>query len=288
MKWKKLLPIVLGTALFLGLLAGCGSHGTSYTDTGGPAIEEADVQAIVDRGVLRVGVKNNVTGFGLQDILTNQYTGMEVDIGKMIADELGVEVEYTAVNAATRSELIDSGDLDCVVATFTITEERKTRWGFTTPYYVDATTVLVENRSGIESLADLVGTTVGVSSGSVSARSMVAAMVEAGLISESAFDASTFDASTWTEQVRFRQYDDYPAISTALAAGEVEGFCVDKSILSYYNNDNRSFIQDNFAAQEYGVVTTLGTGFARLCEELIVGWHTDGSLEALVEKHNIQ
>ena len=57
----------------------------------------------------------------------------------------------------------DSGDIDCVLATFTITDERKETWDFTTPYYTDAVTVLVEDSSGISSLSDLVGKTVGVS-----------------------------------------------------------------------------------------------------------------------------
>ena len=51
----------------------------------------------------------------------------------------------------------------------------------------------------------------------------------------------------------FRQYDDYPAISTALSAGEVDAFCVDKSILAYYATEGRSFIDAEFAPQEYGV-----------------------------------
>ena len=94
--------------------------------------------------MLRVGVKNAVEGFGFQDTLTGEYSGMEIDLANMIAEYLGVDVEFTTVTAATRSELLDSGDIDCVLATFTITEERKQSWDFTTPYYTDHVTVLVE------------------------------------------------------------------------------------------------------------------------------------------------
>ena len=51
----------------------------------------------------------------------------------MIAEHLGVDVEFTPVTAATRGELLDSGDIDCVLATFTITEERRKSWDFSTP-----------------------------------------------------------------------------------------------------------------------------------------------------------
>lgn len=305
---KKYLSIILGSALSLLVLSSCSSEEASPSTSGGtttggssdtgsssaPAVETgdlsdlaADVQTIVDRGVLRVGVKNNVMGFGIIDILTNEYSGMEIDLAQMVADYLDVDIEYTAVTAATRTELLDSGDLDCVVATFTITDERKESWSFTTPYYVDSVTALVKTSSGITDLTGMVGKTVGVSSGSNSARSMVTAMVDGGLIDASGFDASTFDPSTWTDTVTFRQYEDYPAISTALEANEIDAFCVDKSILSIYNSDSREFIADSFSPQEYGIATAKDTGFSELCEDLVTTWLGDGSIAALIADHNI-
>ncbi len=305
---KKMLSLLLGSVMSLAMLTACGgddgststSSSSSSSDTTSTTVEmpevEAgdlsdaadDVLAIVDRGVLRVGVKNNVQGFGMIDILTNEYSGMEIDLAQLIADYLDVDIEYTAVTAATRTELLDSGDLDCVVATFTITDERKESWSFTTPYYVDAVTALVNTSSGITDLSGLVDTTVGVSSGSNSARALVAAMVEEGLLEDSGFDASTFDPSTWTVGVTFRQYDDYPAISTALEANEIDAFCVDKSILSIYNSDSRDFIEDSFAPQDYGVATSKDTGFSELCEELVTTWLADGTIDTLIEANNIQ
>ena len=247
----------------------------------------ADVQAIKDRGVLRVGVKNAVPGFGLQDALTGEYTGMEIDLGAKIAEELGVDVEYTTVTAATRGELLDSGDIDCVLATFTITEERKQTWDFTTPYYTDAVTVLVEDASGIKTLADLKDKKVGVYSGSTSARELTAAMIEAGVLDGEGFDRDTFDAATWTKGISYRQYEDYPAISTALSAGEIDAFCVDKSILAIYKTDGRSYIEDKFAPQEYGVVTKKGSGFSKVCEDLVTKWLDDGTIQGLIDNYGL-
>ncbi len=275
---KKFILLLICTMLFITLFTGCGSS-SQYP--------QGSLQNIVDRGFLKVGVKNNVVGFGFQDILKNEYDGLEIDIGRLIAQELGVDVEFTTVNTSTRTELLDSGDLDCVIATFTITDERKKRWNFTTAYYTDYVTALVEKSSGITTLEDIVGTTVGVSTGANSARSMVAAMVDKGLISSDNFNPSTFDPSTWNDQVSFRQYDDYPTISTALASGEVSTFCVDKSILSYYNSDSRDFINDTFAPQEYGVATSLDTEFAVYCQELITKWLEDGTIDELIKKHGV-
>lgn len=246
-----------------------------------------DVQAIIDRGVLRVGVKNAVIGFGYQDPATSKYSGMEIDLAQGLADKLGVEVEYTTVTAATRTELLDSGDIDCVLATFTITDERKQSWDFTTPYYTDHVTVLVEDSSGIKGLADLVGKKVGVSSGSTSARALTEAMIEAGAIEGTGFDKETFDPSLWTEGVSFQQYDDYPSISTALSAGQIDAFCVDKSILAVYKTEGRSYIADEFAPQEYGIATKKDSGFSSYCEDYIQTALSDGTIDGLIATYNL-
>ena len=295
--WKKILTFGLAACLCAGLLAGCGSSSGDTDDADADETEDSaseetewadDVQAIIDAGVLKVGVKNAVEGFGYEDPLTGEYSGMEIDLATMIAEYLGVDVEFTTVTAATRTELLDSGDIDCVLATFTITDERKESWDFTTAYYTDHVTVLVEESSGITSLADLVGTTVGVSSGSTSAKSLVEAMIDAGYISGDNYDADTFDPATWTEDISFQQYDDYPAISTALSAGEVDAFCVDKSILAIYNTDTRTYIDEEFAPQEYGVATTKGSGLSDVCEELITTWLEDGTIDELIAEYGLE
>lgn len=305
--------LALGAAVMtMVMLAGCGSSETPAaapaesaapveTQVAAPATETqtaaaeaettefpADVQAIIDRGVLKVGVKNAVMGFGFQDTLTGEYSGMEISLAEKIAEYLGVDIEFTTVTAATRTELLDSGDIDCVLATFTITDERKQSWDFSTPYFTDHVTVLVETASGISGLDDLVDKKVGVSSGSTSAKSLVSAMIDAGVIEGTGFDPDTFDPALWTEGVSFQQYDDYPTISTGLSAGEVDAFCVDKSILAIYNTDSRSYIEDEFAPQEYGVATKKGSGLSGVVDELVQGWLSDGTIDALIAENGLE
>ena len=286
-----------GMAAALTALTACGgSAGSTAASTASSAASgsaasseavSADVQAIVDRGVLKVGVKNAVKGFSFQDTLTGEYTGLEDSLAEMIAEHLGVDVEFTTVTAATRGELLDSGDIDCVLATFTITDERKKSWDFSTPYYTDYVSVLVEDSSGIKALADLKDKVVGVSSGSTSARALVQEMIDEGILTGEGFDAETFNADTWKDGISFRQYDDYPAISTALSAGEVNGFCVDKSILAIYKTEGRSYIDAEFSPQEYGVATKKGSGFSAVCDELVTGWLSDGTIDGLIKDNGL-
>ena len=286
-----------GMAAALTALTACGgSAGSTAASTASSAASgsaasseavSADVQAIVDRGVLKVGVKNAVKGFSFQDTLTGEYTGLEDSLAEMIAEHLGVDVEFTTVTAATRGELLDSGDIDCVLATFTITEERRKSWDFSTPYYTDYVSVLVEDSSGIKALADLKDKVVGVSSGSTSARALVQEMIDEGVITGEGFNADTFNADTWKDGISFRQYDDYPAISTALSAGEVNGFCVDKSILAIYKTEGRSYIDAEFSPQEYGVATKKDSGFSAVCDDLITGWLADGTIDGLIKDNGL-
>ena len=287
-----------GTAIALTALTACGGSASSVAAStassaasGSAAASSeavsADVQAIIDRGVLKVGVKNAVKGFSFQDTLTGEYTGLEDSLAEMIAEHLGVDVEFTTVTAATRGELLDSGDIDCVLATFTITDERRKSWDFSTPYYTDYVSVLVEDSSGIKAPVDLKDKVVGVSSGSTSARALVQEMIDEGVITGEGFNADTFNADTWKDGISFRQYDDYPAISTALSAGEVNGFCVDKSILAIYKTEGRSYIDAEFSPQEYGVATKKGSGFSALCDELVSGWLSDGTIDGLIKENGL-
>ena len=231
----------------------------------------------------RVGVKQDVYGFGYLDEATGTYSGMEIELAALLAEALGYDdVEYTTVTAATRGQMLDNDELDCVIATFTIKPERKESWDFSTPYYTDAVTVLVENASGIADLAGLAGKTVGVSTGSTSAKALATAMADAGVIA--AFDADKFEIATFDGGVKFKEFDDYPAISLALDAGDVDAFCVDKSILANYKTDDRSFIADSFAPQDYGVATKKGSELSAKVEELITGWLADGTIAELVTK----
>lgn len=299
-KRNAILSSVLAGAMLLSLTAcgGADSSSSSSAAAGGDSSAAAtgeaagealgaDTQAIVDRGVLRVGVKNAVVGFGYQDPATGEYSGMEIELAKKLAEQLGVDVEFTTVTAATRTELLDSGDIDCVLATFTITDERKESWDFTTPYYTDYVTVLVEDADGITSLADLQGKVVGVSSGSTSARSLVEAMIEGGVIEGTGFSADTFDPATWTDGVTFQQFDDYPAISTALSAGTVDAFCVDKSILAVYKTEGRSYIDDQFAPQEYGIATKKGSDFSTYCNDFVETCLSDGTIDGYISEFNL-
>lgn len=282
MKIKKIFAALAAAVCLVGGLTACSNSETQGNST--PTGSNADK-------ILKVGVKDSVIGFGYKDPLSGEYSGMEIELAKKISSELGYkDVEFTTVTAATRTELLDSGDLDCVIATFTITEERKKSWDFSTPYYTDAVTVLVETADGITNVDGLVGKKIGVSTGSTSAYNLAKTMSSKGLLgdytvpeSSADFDISSFNAAG----TAFEQFGDYPAISNAMAAGTVDAFCVDKSILANFKTDDRSYIEDTFAPQEYGVATRKDSELSSKIEELITKWLSDGTIDGYISEFNL-
>lgn len=241
------------------------------TETPTTITNSDQVQAIIDRGVLRVGVKQDVPNFGFKNPDTGEFEGMEIEIARKIADELGVDIEFTPVTAQTRGPLLDNGQVDMVIATFTITEERKLLYNFTTPYYTDAVGFLVNKDSGIETFTDLDGKTVGVAQGSIT-RKLITDLADKYGIS-----------------VSFAELGSYPELSVSLRAHRIDSFSVDQSILSGYIGSKSKLLDFSFSASDYGIATKLSNkDLNAYLNSLIETWHNNGSLQAIYDANGLK
>ena len=291
-------------AMMAALLGGCGSSASETTAAATTAKAEettaaaseaaadttaasgdvsADVQKIVDRGVLKVGCKSDVPNFSLQNTATGEYEGFEDDLAYNIAGEIfGCTpeeakdkklVEFQGVTAKTRGPLLENGEIDLVIATFTITDERKETYNFSNLYYTDAVGLLVNNDSGIESIEDLDGKIIGVAQSSTTKDGFKAYVEEKGL----------------NVNPEFQEFDGYPALAQALATKQIDCFSVDRAILSGYVNDSNHILDDRFSEQEYGVASAKeNTGLAELVDEKVTSMISDGSMKTLQEQWNLQ
>jgi glutamate transport system substrate-binding protein len=133
----------------LPLAAGCGSGGTAdpaptpttpITYAAGTTMAKLhDAQKIV------IGTKFDQPLFGNKG-LDGKPEGFDVEIGKLIAGELGIpvdKIEWTATVSANRESFIQDSKVDVVVATYTINDARKEKVGFAGPYYVAGQDILV-------------------------------------------------------------------------------------------------------------------------------------------------
>lgn len=263
----------LSTILVLALsvaLAGCSTGGKTTGDGGA----KDEVQAIKDRGTLKVGVKVDVPNFGYKDPSTGKIEGFEIDIAKAVAKKiLGDEnkVDLQAVTAKTRGPLLDSGEADMIAATFTITEERKQSYNFSEPYFVDAVGLLVKKDSGIKSFKDLDGKKIGVAQSATSKAALQAEADKLGI------------------KVEFSEFASYPEINTALTSGRVDCFSVDGSILSGYVNDSTEILPDKFSPQDYGIASKKdNTELAKVIDDTIKELESNGELDKLKDKWGLK
>lgn len=248
------------------ILSGCGAVGQSKT--------------------ARVGVRDSVPGFGYKNPLSETYSGMEIDLAKMLAEAAGYgNVEFIGVTADTREQVLRDGSVDFVVATCTITEERLQEFDFSEPYYTNYVRVMVENSSLFQSLSDLKGKRIGVTSGSTSALYLAEEMASQGIIP--AFDKDSFDPETFKGGISFQYLDTYPGLISALEQGEIDAACSDGSILAGYLNEERSLLPETFGRQELGVCTPKGSPLSEKIRAQIDSWRDDGQLDNLIAKWDL-
>ncbi len=282
---KRILCATLAAMMTAAALTGCsGSSGnaqaTTAADGGSSSASSdgtaADVKKIRDRGVLKVGCKSDVPKFSLQNTATGEYEGFEDDLAYNIAGEIfGCTadeakekklVEFQGVTAKTRGPLLENGEIDLVIATFTITDDRKETYNFSTPYYTDAVGLLVTNDSGISTIEDLNGKIIGVAQSSTTKEGFKDYVDEKGL----------------NVKPEFQEFDSYPALAQALATKQIDCFSVDGAILAGYINDSNHLLDDRFAEQEYGVASAKkNTGLAELVDKKVNAMLSDGTMDAL-------
>ena len=230
-----------------------------------PAIQAQDapeIKAVKDRGVLKVGVKVDVPKFGYRDAKSGEISGYEIDLAKALAGKLlgsSAKVDAQGVTAKTRGPLLDNGEIDLVIATFTITEERKKSYNFSDPYFVDGVGLLVKKEAGYKSLKDLAGKKIGVAQSATSKKAVEAEAARIGV------------------KVNFLEFNTYPEIKAALDSRRVDCFSVDTSILMGYLDDKTVILPDRFSPQSYGIASKLSNkGLAKYVDDFIADFKKSG------------
>ena len=126
MKLNRSLRLGAGLAALAIVATACGGN------------EERSVSSSAESGNLIVGIKYDQPGLGLRNP-DGTFTGFDVEVAKYVAEQLGVSednIEFREAPSAQRETLIENGEVDYVVATYSITDARKERVSFAGPYFV--------------------------------------------------------------------------------------------------------------------------------------------------------
>ena len=232
---------------------------------------DTSISDIQKKGEIVVGVKQDVPNFGYKNPKIGEFSGIETDLAKLIADQLKVKVRYVPVTAQTRGPLLDNEQVDMDIATFTITDERKKLYNFTSPYYTDACGFLVNKSGKIKDIEDLNGKTIGVAQGSITQKLITELGNKKGL------------------SFKFVELGSYPELITSLHAHRIDAFSVDRSILSGYTSKRTELLDDSFKPSDYGIVTKKSnTQLSDYLDQLVVKWSQDGTLQDLYDRYNLK
>ncbi|MBU2662315.1 glutamate ABC transporter substrate-binding protein [Actinoplanes bogorensis] len=232
-------PAAALAALTLALAAAaCGGsdEAATVTDGGGETVD-ASIASRVAAGKLVIGVKADQPGLGLHRGGT--YTGFDIEIGKIIAKGLGVaesRIEWMTIVSANREPYLRGGQVDLVIATYTINEARKKVVNFGGPYFIAGQDLLVPTASTISGPDDLAGKRVCSVSGSTPANRIKSNYQDAQL----------------------QQFDTYLKCMTALAGDQVDAVTTDDIILTGYAVQKQyagkfKLVGKPFSEEPYGI-----------------------------------
>lgn len=223
------------------LLAGCAGPDAGSGDA--PAVNEdasfaagSTMEKLNKAGKITVGTKYDQPLFGLRGLDGNPE-GFDVEIAKIIAGELGIDegnIEWIEAVSANREPFIEKGEVDIVVATYTINDDRKKVVSFGGPYYIAGQDLLVldGNPEGIKSIDDAKGKKVCSVTGSTSAQNLKDAGVEV------------------------LETDTYSNCLSPLRQGEVVAASTDNVILAGLADQNPGefeVVENPFTEEPYGV-----------------------------------
>lgn len=203
---------------------------------------------IQKRGKIVVGIQENIPPFSFKDS-EGKMQGFEVDIAKHIANALLKDenaVEFVPVEISNRISMLNSGKADMIIATMTITSNRKNILDFSEPYYFAGQTVMVPRNTSIKSLSDLNGKKVGVTFGTTSFEG-IKTVAPGAIVSG---------------------YRNEKLALNALKTGEIEAYANDDTVLLGYtmNDVSVKMLQQRYTQEPYGIAFRKGNESARVLE----------------------
>tara|TARA_Y100001970_G_scaffold233751_2_gene291565 strand:+ start:6764 stop:7843 length:1080 start_codon:yes stop_codon:yes gene_type:complete len=150
------------------LLSACSDDDSSSSGTSAVSSSNT-LQTVIDRGVLKCGVNDNLTGFGVVNS-AGEFEGFDIDFCKAVAAAIlgdASKVEYVPLTASARFEALAANEIDLLIrnTTWTASRDRDLGNDFTAPTFYDGQGMMVKAASGYDSIESMSGTTICVLQG---------------------------------------------------------------------------------------------------------------------------
>lgn len=151
MKIKKVFVAALSLLLALGVAAGCGNEKKDAKS------EQGALAKIKAAGEIKIGTEGTYAPFSYHD-KDKKLTGFDVEVAEAIAKKLGVKPVFVETKWDSMIAGLDAGRFDTVANQVSVTDERKKKFDFSTPYiYIHETLMTKKENNTIKSMADVKG-----------------------------------------------------------------------------------------------------------------------------------
>jgi polar amino acid transport system substrate-binding protein len=178
---------------------------------------ESTLEQVLKRGKLIVGIGLGAPPFGMYDA-NKKPTGLDVDLAKLIASELKVEIEWVDTTSVNRIPYLLTNKVDLILATFSATPERAKQVAFTLPYATFGQAILGwKNDKSIKSGQDLKGKRVAVTRGTT----------------------QDFTLAKLVPEAKIMRYDDDPTTMLAFEQKKVDALVTADVIVMKKVKDNK-------------------------------------------------
>lgn len=207
-------------------VAACGPSAATPSDEGSTGSDSSSSSSATARtldeikksGKLKVAVFSDKAPFGYVD-KDGKNAGYDVYFAERLGKDLGVDVEYTSVDAAARVDVLTSNKVDITLANFTVTDERKEKVDFAKPYMKVALGVVSPENAEITDVDQLKGKTLIVTKGTT---------------------AETFFEKNYPD-IKLQKYDQYADAYNALLDGRGDAFSTDNTEVLAWAKSNKGF-----------------------------------------------
>lgn len=224
--------------------------------------------AIVERGRLIVGVDQDSYPFGSRNPTSGQLEGFDIDIAREIARSIlgdSDDIDLKVINPTQRESELQSGEVDLVVRTYSITCDREKKVAFSTTYFYAHQKILVVKGSGIDSAAGLSGKRVCSAFGTTSLARLIALDPQPELVG----------VKSWTDCL------------VMLQQGQVDAISTDDAVLAglQRQDPNLEIVGDSMGLEPYGIGVKLeNTDLVRFVNGALERMRADGTWERLYDR----
>ena len=275
---KKVLALTMA-ALMAASLTACGGGAKETTAADTTAADTADTTAAEKTEETSAEAAGTEAAGGVLVMATNaefppyeyhdggEIVGIDAEIAKAIADELGMELEIEDIAFDSIIPEITSGKADLGLAGMTVTEDRKQSVDFTDTYAKASQKIIVKEDSAIASPDDLTGVIVGVQQGTTGDI----------YVSDLEADGTTVE----------RYNKGFEAVQ-ALSQGKIDAVVIDGEPAKTFvaQTEGLKILEESFTDEEYAIAVKKGN--TELLEKINGALKTlkdNGTLDEIVAKY---